>query len=116
MGVDRKTGRVVVEVSPHLNRPAELNIRRGDYRKAKEKLGWEPRVYFKELVRLAAMQPLVVSKGTLAKAQVEMLRIRGEYEKAKRTSKGLPPQPFHAKPRSSLCTDVTSTSPRSSEL
>ena len=33
-------------------RPAEVNVLRGDYSKAKNKLGWEPRVKFEELVRM----------------------------------------------------------------
>jgi len=33
-------------------RPAEVHELRGDYRKAKEKIGWEPKVDFKELVKM----------------------------------------------------------------
>ena len=33
-------------------RPTEVDILRGDYSKAKEKLGWEPKTAFNELVRL----------------------------------------------------------------
>jgi GDPmannose 4,6-dehydratase len=41
-----------VKVDPKYFRPAEVDVLLGDPRKAKEKLGWEPRVGFKELVRL----------------------------------------------------------------
>jgi GDPmannose 4,6-dehydratase len=33
-------------------RPAEVDHLIGDYSKAKEKLGWEPKVEFKELVQM----------------------------------------------------------------
>jgi len=36
----------------NLYRPAEVNILMGDYSKAKKKLGWEPKVKFKELVKM----------------------------------------------------------------
>jgi GDPmannose 4,6-dehydratase len=42
--------REYVEVDPALFRPAEVQHLRGDYRKAQERLGWEPRVRFKDLI------------------------------------------------------------------
>ncbi len=51
-GIDRKTGRVVVEVSPEFFRPAEVDILIGDASKAKERLGWSPNTRFKDLVRI----------------------------------------------------------------
>ena len=33
-------------------RPIEVNLLRGDYSKAKKKLGWKPRTSFRELIRL----------------------------------------------------------------
>ena len=41
-----------VEIDPRYFRPAEVDLLIGDYRKAKEKLGWEPRTKFAELVKL----------------------------------------------------------------
>jgi GDPmannose 4,6-dehydratase len=41
-----------IVIDPALVRPAEVNYLLGDPRKAKEKLGWEPRTTFKELVSL----------------------------------------------------------------
>ena len=40
-----------VVVDERLYRPAEIGLLRGDYRKAKERLGWTPEVHFEELVR-----------------------------------------------------------------
>ena len=51
-GIDRKTGKVIVEVSSEFYRPAEVEILVGDYSKAKKKLGWEPRTKFEDLVRI----------------------------------------------------------------
>lgn len=41
-----------VEVDRFMKRPAEVEELCGDYSKAKDKLGWEPKVRFKELVRM----------------------------------------------------------------
>jgi GDPmannose 4,6-dehydratase len=41
-----------VEIDPWYYRPAEVDLLVGDARKAKKKLGWEPRTKFKSLVRL----------------------------------------------------------------
>jgi GDPmannose 4,6-dehydratase len=41
-----------VRIDPRFMRPAEVDHLIGDYSKAKEKLGWEPRTSFEELVRL----------------------------------------------------------------
>lgn len=51
-GIDKKTGQVMVEVSPDFYRPAEVDLLIGTPLKAKEKLGWEPKVKFRELVRM----------------------------------------------------------------
>ena len=41
-----------VEFDERFLRPAEVDLLVGDYSKAKKKLGWEPKVKFKELVKL----------------------------------------------------------------
>lgn len=41
-----------VEIDPRYLRPSEVDILVGDATKAREKLGWQPRVTFKELVRM----------------------------------------------------------------
>ena len=47
-----KLGDVVIEVSPTYYRPAEVDELVGDAVKAKDKLGWEAKVGFKELVKI----------------------------------------------------------------
>lgn len=41
-----------VEIDPRYYRPTEVDLLIGDYSKAKEKLGWEPRTKFEDLTRL----------------------------------------------------------------
>jgi GDPmannose 4,6-dehydratase len=51
-GIDKKTGKTIVEIDPKYFRPAEVDVLLGDYSKAKKKLGWKPKVTFKELVKI----------------------------------------------------------------
>jgi GDPmannose 4,6-dehydratase len=59
-----------VEIDPHYYRPSEVDVLLGDASKAREKLGWEPKVRFKELVDLmvdadvAALQDQLAGKVT----------------------------------------------------
>ena len=50
VGIDKHTKREVVKVRPKYFRPAEVETLLGDATKAKEKLGWEPKISFKQLV------------------------------------------------------------------
>lgn len=50
-GIDRKTGKVLVEVDPRYFRPTEVESLLGDARKAKRLLGWQPKVSFNRLVK-----------------------------------------------------------------
>jgi GDPmannose 4,6-dehydratase len=50
VGIDKKSGKVVVEVDPNYFRPTEVDQLLGDPSKAKSKLGWEPKITFDELV------------------------------------------------------------------
>jgi GDPmannose 4,6-dehydratase len=50
VGIDKNTGLVRVIVDPKYFRPAEVETLLGDASKAKEKLGWEPKTSFKQLV------------------------------------------------------------------
>lgn len=50
VGIDIYTNKVVVKVDPKYFRPAEVETLLGDATKAKEKLGWEPKISFKQLV------------------------------------------------------------------
>lgn len=52
VGLDTATGKILVEVSPEYFRPSEVEILCGDASKAKELLGWKPKVTFRELVSI----------------------------------------------------------------
>lgn len=41
-GIDKATGKVLVEIDPKYYRPAEVDLLVGDASKAKNKLGWTP--------------------------------------------------------------------------
>ena len=51
-GIDKKTGKVIVEVSPQFYRPAEVDLLIGNPEKAKRKLGWTPKTKFHDLVTI----------------------------------------------------------------
>ena len=52
VGRDARSGEVIVEVDQAFYRPAEVDRLLGDASKAKEELGWAPRVRFAELVQI----------------------------------------------------------------
>ena len=49
-GYDVATGKCIVQVDPRYFRPTEVETLLGDPSKAKQKLGWTPKITFKELV------------------------------------------------------------------
>lgn len=51
-GYDKATGKLLVSVDEKYFRPSEVSVLLGDATKAKEKLGWEPKVKFRELVSI----------------------------------------------------------------
>jgi GDPmannose 4,6-dehydratase len=57
-GYDDK-GRAIVAIDPRYYRPAEVETLLGDAAKAREKLGWVPKVRFKELVAEMAREDLL---------------------------------------------------------
>ncbi|MCH7599067.1 MAG: GDP-mannose 4,6-dehydratase [Myxococcales bacterium] len=52
VGRDDKSGKVIVDIDRRFYRPAEVDILLGDPTKAKQRLGWEPKVKFQELVEI----------------------------------------------------------------
>ena len=58
-GIDKSTGKVLVEVDPKYFRPAEVDQLLGDPTKAKTLLGWNPRkTSFKELIKIMVFHDL----------------------------------------------------------
>ena len=64
-GILKSSGKVVVAINPMYFRPTEVDILIGDYSKAKEKLGWEPKTKFKELVKIMVQYDYDTIKKTL---------------------------------------------------
>jgi GDPmannose 4,6-dehydratase len=50
VGIDNNTGKVVVKVNPKYYRPSEVDTLLGDCSKAKNALGWSPKITFDDLV------------------------------------------------------------------
>ena len=50
-GIDSKNNRCLIEVDPKYFRPTEVETLLGDATKAREKLGWKPKISFKSLVK-----------------------------------------------------------------
>ncbi len=71
VGVDSRTGRVLVQVDPRYFRPTEVDMLLGDASKARAKLGWAPTTSLNELVRemmdadVAALAPQSKPQPTL---------------------------------------------------
>ena len=61
-GIDKKTGKVIVEVDPLYFRPNEVDLLLGDPSKAKKILGWKPKVTFKKLAEMMALEDLEYAK------------------------------------------------------
>ena len=61
IGINRKNNAKIIQVNPMYFRPAEVDVLQGDYSKAKKILGWEPKVRFKELVKIMVENDLKIT-------------------------------------------------------
>jgi GDPmannose 4,6-dehydratase len=52
VGIDRKTGNIIVTIDSKFYRPAEVDILLGNPEKASKKLGWKPKTSYQELCHL----------------------------------------------------------------
>jgi GDPmannose 4,6-dehydratase len=64
VGVDRKTGKVLVRIDPRYFRPTEVESLCGDASKAHQRLGWRPTITFAELVREMVEEDLAAAETT----------------------------------------------------
>ena len=74
-GIDIKTGKVLVEVSPDFYRPTDVVNLWGDPTKARTTLGWNPaRTSFEDLVRLMVESDIakVAAEGAAAKVRTNL--------------------------------------------
>jgi len=72
-GIDKKTNKVIIEVDSKYFRPAEVESLLGDSTKAREKLGWKPKISFEELVK-------EMVESDLEEAKKELHLKNGGYE------------------------------------
>jgi GDPmannose 4,6-dehydratase len=64
-GIDTASGKVLVRVDPRYFRPAEVDLLLGDPTKAKNVLGWEPKVKFDDLVKIMTKADWELAKKEL---------------------------------------------------
>ena len=50
-GIDKKSGKVLVEIDPRYFRPVEVDSLLGDAKKARKELGWGPKISFENMIR-----------------------------------------------------------------
>ena len=61
-GYDTATGKCIVAVDPRYYRPTEVDTLLGDASKAREKLGWAPKISFEELVSEMVREDLALAQ------------------------------------------------------
>lgn len=61
-GIDRRSGKTLVEIAPEFFRPTEVDYLCGDASKAREKLGWRPKHTFESLVEDMLRHDLELAK------------------------------------------------------
>ena len=61
-GYDSESGELIVAVDPRYFRPTEVETLLGDPAKAKEKLGWEPKITVKEMIQEMMENDLNIAK------------------------------------------------------
>lgn len=57
-GIDKTTGKIIIEIDPQYFRPTEVDLLLGDASKSKEILGWEAQTKFKDLVQIMVKSDL----------------------------------------------------------
>jgi GDPmannose 4,6-dehydratase len=72
-GYDSKTGKLIVAVDPRYFRPTEVETLLGDSTKAKNNLGWSPKITFAEMVK-------EMMENDFDKANQDLLIKKNEYK------------------------------------
>jgi GDPmannose 4,6-dehydratase len=78
-GVNAATGEEVINIDPRYFRPTEVELLLGDPTKAREKLGWQPEVSFKELVKLMVEEDVKAAERDVL-CQKHGYRVNGHSE------------------------------------
>lgn len=77
-GLDRRNGRVIVEIDPRYLRPTEVDLLVGDASRASQDLGWTPTTGFEELVRLMVQSDVRLAESEARAAGVDGVRVMVE--------------------------------------
>lgn len=64
-GIDKNTGKIIVQIEERYFRPTEVDLLLGDASKAKKILNWEPKTNFKELVKIMVEADLQLAQKEL---------------------------------------------------
>lgn len=72
-----RPGEVVIEIDPRYFRPTEVEFLLADASKAKKKLGWQPKVTFKELVKIMVDYDMLRIGLTPPKEGIKILKTKG---------------------------------------
>jgi GDPmannose 4,6-dehydratase len=64
-GLDKNTGKILVEIDPRYFRPAEVDILIGDPAKAFSKLQWKPKVQLPELIKMMVQSDFKLAQREL---------------------------------------------------
>lgn len=103
-GIDKKTGKVIIEIDSRYFRPTEVDLLVGDATKAKKTFGWQPGVNFRELVGIMTEfdfenEAKVLEHKDLLRIVMELRNHQGILSMGNGITK-LPPT--HQKPRQKL--------------
>jgi GDPmannose 4,6-dehydratase len=64
-GLDKNSGKILVEIDPRYFRPAEVDMLIGDPAKAHKKLNWKPKVQLPELIKMMVQSDLKLAQREL---------------------------------------------------
>ncbi len=62
VGIERRNGRTILRIDSRYFRPTEVETLLGDPSKAKEQLGWEPKIAFEEMVQEMIKEDLKIAE------------------------------------------------------
>lgn len=62
IGRDAQNGKALIQIDKRYFRPTEVEFLQGDASKARNKLGWKPKVTFRQLVKLMIMEDLKIAE------------------------------------------------------
>lgn len=66
VGIDKNTGKTIIEIDEAYFRPAEVDLLIGDYAKAEKELGWKPTTSFRQLVEMMVQSDLAKEEAKSA--------------------------------------------------